>query len=129
MATETSTQVQPAALYGDPSAIQTLLAANAQVLLAVHEHLRKQKVPFRVVIPSTAATQGAQILSAHRGEILTVSNPTAAPVVLQLVEGDVGQIIQITVPAGGYANFFVPFFGRVFAKQGAALVVSGYVYP
>jgi hypothetical protein len=133
MGTDASTDQQPAALYGDPRLIETL-ELQTRILIALHERVKgipQERTPFRLMVPSPSGAQtlsGAQLTSAHRGEILTVQNSNAAPATLLLVESEGAIVLNVVIPANDYKSLFVPFFGRLFAKSGAGVIVSGNVF-
>lgn len=136
MATDAKTDQAPAALFGDPKLIEAL-HLNTKVLLALHDRMQgipEKRTPFRIKVPNAVgaggatALSGAQVVSANRGEILTVQNSTAAPVTLHLIEDVGGDVLNVTIPANDYKALTVPFFGRLFALSGAGVIISGNVF-
>lgn len=91
----------------------------------------QKKTPFRLQVPAIANQSGTlqvPFTSCNRGEILTVQNPTAAPLAVELRETNGALVIKVTVPAGDYKALFVPFFDRLVALAGPGMIISGNAY-
>jgi hypothetical protein len=107
--------------------------AQTTLLAGIHKRLEgapANTVPFRIqvnAIQDKSGTLSVPFLSAYRGEILTVQNPTAAPVTCNLVESNGATVLNVTVAAGDYKALYVPFFDRVFVKLGTGMIISGKV--
>lgn len=133
-----STETQIPEIYAALTGQSDTLRDHTTMLAGIHQRLEgvpERRTPFRIQVPGAPAnTLSVALMSANRGEILTLQNPTAAPITVDLVEdnGALGQVLKVTVPANDYKALFIPFFGRLFARapqaNGAGMIVSGNVY-
>lgn len=144
MATNTDVPEIYTALQGGQREMVQHQQLHTLLLSKVADHLeaiKQKKTPFRVTVPSIQTVGGsangapaATGLSAPlpmtgaRGEILTVQNPTAASLTVDVRERNGATVLKVTVAAGDYKALFVPFFEQLFVFGGAGMILSGNVY-